>query len=252
MMSVFTFFAFLAACLPLIVESAPNPSPDRLLNSIQAKFQSDQSVQSVFTATASPAAVSSYLSSIDALPPIPSADSSNSIFWGEYAAESAIQAQASETGAPLPSSTGGDGGSAPGSSMSVVPAASPVAVGSQKNQAAVQTAGTSGDSSPNPGPALPAATATNIDTVSLYPPVPQGTPIISLNPVPNPVSLYQIAGSFVSPSSVPSSTIQPSPPSSSGAVSQCTNGTNTQNMTADVSSALLSRPEKCRDPANIA
>ena len=72
-MSVFTLFLLLAICFTSIVVSAPNERANRLLKPIQAKFQSDVSVQSVSrsksasdeSSTASPIATSIYGSSVD-------------------------------------------------------------------------------------------------------------------------------------------------------------------------------------------
>ncbi len=76
-MSVFTFLLFLTTFFSSIAGCTPNQRANRLLSSIQAKIQSDQSAQSVFMATANPAAASSYMSSIDAIPSFPP-DSSSS------------------------------------------------------------------------------------------------------------------------------------------------------------------------------
>lgn len=71
MMSVFTFLFFLTTCFLSVAVCAPNQRANRLLSSIQAKIQSEQSVQSAFTATADPAAAASYLSSLEAIPSFP-------------------------------------------------------------------------------------------------------------------------------------------------------------------------------------
>ena len=122
-MSVFTLLLFLITLFTSITVSAPNQRADRLLNSIHAKFQSDQSVQSAFTATASLAAVSSYLSSIDAIPSFPP-DRSSSTLGAELsglgppfttASVTSSDPSSSSTYGGLPFSTGNIGGAAAGS-----------------------------------------------------------------------------------------------------------------------------------------
>jgi len=122
-MSVFTLLLFLTTLFTSIAVSAPNQRANRLLNSIQAKLQSDQSVQSVFTATASLAAVSFYLGSIDAIPSFPP-DRSSSTLGAELSGSGPPLTTASVTSSGpsfssihggLPFSTGNIGGTAAGS-----------------------------------------------------------------------------------------------------------------------------------------
>lgn len=119
-MSVFTFLLFLTTVFPAIAVCAPNQRANKLLSSIQAKIQSDQSIQSVFTATANPAAASSYLSSIEAIPSFPP-DSSSSTLGAKHGLERPSTAASARSPGPffsptqiLPSGNGNTGEGAAG------------------------------------------------------------------------------------------------------------------------------------------